>query len=121
MTPEERDLMIRMGKAITEHGEENRRIMNMLIDNRELSSKIPLVRNVTASTSPHGKVSVIDHEGTLNRFKMELKFEGGEMMTEQQRMDHSIRLLTEMEELLCEYGVTRLSGNYERSLKSISA
>lgn len=109
MTPDQVDTMIKIGKAVTDLAETVRKM-------QEAQKPVP-----TPSQFLPSIVSTVDHEGTLNRFKMELKFEGGEMMAEQQRMDHSIRLLTEMEELLREYGVTRLSGNYERTLKPVSA
>ena len=111
MTDDERTTMISIGKAVTEQGEAIKKILAVIE---------PKAAPVPSTFAPQ-RMSVVDHEGTLNRFKMEMKFEGGEMMNEQQRMDHSIRLLTEMEELLGEYGVTRLSGNYERTAKPISA
>ena len=117
MNDDDRKLMVEIGKALKTQGDA------ILAMQKEKMGKA-IVNNFSApipSPIQPPRVSVVDHEGTLNRFKMELKFEGGEMMTEQQRMDHSIRLLTEMEDLLREYGVTRLSGNYERTLKPISA
>lgn len=117
MTDDERKTMMLVAKELTEQGKMLKGLMNQLLDNRERSSKAPFI----PSPIQPERVSTVDHEGTLNRFKMELKFEGGEQMAEQQRMDHSIRLLTEMEDLLKEYGVTKLSGQYERTAKSVQA
>lgn len=110
MTPDQVATMISIGKAVTELAATVKKMQE---------SMAPVAPIPTSKEFLPSIVSTVDHEGTLNRFKMELKFEGGEMMAESQRMDHSIRLLTEMEELLKEYGVTRLSGNYERTLKPV--
>ena len=119
MKPDQVDLMVTMAKELTEQGKILKGLMNQILDNRERSSK-PILSTDFDIPQP-ARTSVVDHEGTLNRFKMELKFEGGEQMAEQQRQDHAIHLLTEIEDLLSEYGVTRLTGTYERTAKPVQA
>ena len=114
MNEDDRKLMVEIGKALRTQGEA------ILSLQKNTGTNVPAAQPTPSPIQP-ARTSVVDHEGTLNRFKMEIKFEGGEMMAEQQRMDHSIRLLTEMEELLREYGVTKLTGTYERTSKPVSA
>lgn len=97
--------MITIGKAVTDLAETVKKMQESMAPAAPVPTSKSFLPNI---------VSTVDHEGTLNRFKMELKFEGGEQMAESQRMDHSIRLLTEMEDLLREYGVINLNGNYSR-------
>jgi len=113
MNDEERKTMITIGKAVTDLA----KVVKEMQDGKPSTAQEARVSEFYSAP----RTSVVDHEGTLNRFKMELKFEGGEQMAEAQRMDHSIRLLTEMEDLLREYGVTRLNGTYERTAKSVQA
>lgn len=102
--------MIKMAKEITENGKESRALMNQLLDNRERSSKAPFI----PSPMQPPRVSVVDHEGLASRFKMEIGFEQGKQWSQEQRQDHCIKLLTEVEELFREYGVEKLVGNYTR-------
>lgn len=109
MTEEERDTMIKIGKAVTDLGESVKKLSLWVQEDKKpgpIKSTFDIPRPPT--------ISVVDHEGLSSRFKMEISFEQGAAWTQQQRMDHSIKLLTEMEDLLKDYGVTNLSGNYSR-------
>ena len=104
MTPEERELMIKIGKQITIQGEA---IMEI---KKSLAPTAPVKSTFDIPQPP--RVSIVDHDGLASRFKMEIGFEQGSLWSQEQRMDHSIKLLTEMEELLKDYGVINLTGNY---------
>lgn len=102
MTEDERATMISIGKAVTEQGVAVKNILNLMGEKKELV--------VSPIQAP--KVSVVDHEGPSSRFQMDISFRDAQAWSQQQRMDVSIKLLTEMQELLQEYGVIKLQGNY---------
>lgn len=122
MTPEERETMIKIGKAVTDQG---KAIAEMLPVFKQIASFLavekpaPIPSTFDIPRTP--RVSVVEHEGLMNRFKMELAFDQGHEWSPEKRQDHAIALLTEMEDLLRQYGVTSLTGNYVRSRSTISA
>lgn len=79
--------------------------MNLIRDNAALTSH---------SLFMPSKLSVVDHEGMVNRFHMEIGFEQGETWTVEKRQEHSMRLLAELEDLFTEYGVITLKGDYHK-------
>jgi|CXWL01.1.fsa_nt_gi hypothetical protein len=105
MNEDERNTMITIGKAVT-----------------ELAATVKKMQESMAPTAPvpstlvpqPPRVSVVDHEGPASCFKMEIGFEQGKQWSQEQRQDHCIKLLTEVEELFREYGVEKLVGNYTR-------
>lgn len=115
--------MIKIGKAVTEQG---KTLAEMTPVFKQIASflaveKKPALIPSTFDIPRAPRVSVVEHEGTMNRFKMELGFDQGHEWSPEKRQDHAIALLTEMEDLLSQYGVTSLTGNYVRSRSTIQA
>lgn len=131
MTDEERKLMITIGSALTDLQKKLLPAIQIIIDRSVKPDEFGPKSSVAAGhemqrlpvTSPadivhaHGRpsvVSTVEHEigQGLHKFKMDIVFDNASAMLPQQRMDNSIALLSEMEELLREYKVTSLTGTY---------
>lgn len=121
MSPEERETMITIGKAVTENGKAIGQLAPVLKQIADFFAGATRVAPIVSPIMQPPRVSVVEHEGIMNRFKMELAFDQGEMWSPEKRQDHALALLADMEDLLKEYGVTRLVGNYDRSRSTISA
>lgn len=111
MTPEERDLMIKIGQSLTTLQQEVLPILRDIRSHRPAPSAEVLPQSFLPRQA--APVSTIDHSrGGIPIFKMDIVFGNGAAMTSEQRQETSMSLLAELEELLREYHVTSLSGTY---------
>lgn len=110
MNPEERKLMIEMGKALKAQGE-------IIADLQKIKGSpvfTPEVKIPMSLISPPALTSTVDHESKDRNFKMNVRFSGQDANTQEERMNKSVRFLRELEEVFDSYGITHLSGTYDR-------
>lgn len=112
MTPEERDLMIKLGQAVQAHGA----AILELQKEREKSPGIPVLSPVMQAP---GIISKIAHDDIGKRFKMDVRFGNALSMSMDERMRLSVEFLAEMEELFKEYEIIHVTGTYDRSGSTI--
>lgn len=112
--------MMKIGKSLTVLQEKILPILEQLahpIKIAEPLTRIPVTTPkdvVHASGTSRSVTSTVEHDAADGRpgFKMDIVFENADEMDAKTRMDTSMELLSEMEDLLEEYKVSSLNGTY---------